>query len=273
MKASIYIEPSAHPLRTLLWKLGLAALLLLVVLFGLPSTDRALLFLLSATLVVWGATFVGGALWGLLAAPPSLRVAWAALALGAYAALAVPPIWSGDYTRTLEALGPVVALTLAAQLGRHDLAGAVRDWASLLGLALYAALGVVALWSLLPFGPALFSFVVLLPPVISELMLLLLRRASRLSEGARYAAAAMVAAIVVAGAISLTQYNTRMPAGWALFFTAAIALLIGGALILSLATRPLFRTTPGPARALVELTHGALLIGLAVYVPLRLLAI
>src|SRR5687768_4612539 len=147
------VETSTQPWRTLLWKLVLAALVLLAVLFGLPATDGALLFLLTTTLIVWGALFVGGSLWGLLVAPPRLKPFWIALALGAYAALVVPPLSTGDITRTLDAFGPVVALTLAAQLGRHDLAGALRDWAALMGLALYAALGVLALWSRLPVGP------------------------------------------------------------------------------------------------------------------------
>jgi hypothetical protein len=266
-------ETPTHPWRTLLWKLALAAVLLVTVLFGIPSTDRALLFLLSTTLILWGGLFVGGSLWGLLVVSPRLKPLWIALALCAYAALAIPALSTGDVTRTLDALGPVVALTLAAQLGRYDLAGALRDWATLMGIALYAALGVLALWSLLPFGPTLFAFAVLLPPIVAELLLLVLRRTSRMGETARQTVAALASALISTVAISFTQLNIRTPAGWAIFFTLAIGVLIGSALLLSLLSRSLFNTSPGSTRALVELTHGALLIGLAIYIPLRLFAL
>jgi hypothetical protein len=263
------VETSTQPWRTLLWKLVLTALVLLVVLFGLPATDHALLILLSTALITWGALFLGGVLWRLLDAPTRLKPLWIALALGAYAALVVPPLSTGDVTRALDALGPVIVLTLAAQLGRHDLAGALRDWAALMGLALYAALGVIALWSLLPFGPTLFAFALLLPPVLAELFLLILRRTSGTTSLRLMAIAALAAALISTVAISFTQLNIRTPAGWTLIFITATGVLIGGALLLSLLTRPLFITMPGPVRALVELTHGAFLIGLAVYIPLR----
>ena len=265
------LQPPTHTWRALLWKLILAALLLLAALFGVPATDRAFLFILSATIVLWGALFVGGALWPLLLAPTNLRFAWVALAVGAYAAFAIPSIATGDAARMLDALGPVVALILAAQIGRHDLAGALRDWAVIMGLALYGALGVVAVWAILPFGPTAFLVAVLLPPVVSELALLLLRRAPRIGDVGRQALAVLSATLLSTLIISFTQYNTRMPAGWALFFSLIIGLLIGGALLLSLVTRPMFGAVgSGPMRALVELTHGALLIALAVYIPLRL---
>jgi hypothetical protein len=105
--------------------------------------------------------------------------------------------------------------------------------------------------------------------VLAELFLLILRRTSGTTSLRLMAIAALAAALISTVAISFTQLNIRTPAGWTLIFITATGVLIGGALLLSLLTRPLFITMPGPVRALVELTHGAFLIGLAVYIPLR----
>ena len=63
--------------------------------------------------------------------------------MGAYAALAIPGVVA-EPAQMVGALGPVAALTLAAHLGRRDLPRALRDWALVMGLGVYAALGFVA---------------------------------------------------------------------------------------------------------------------------------
>ena len=263
--------------RALLWKL-LVALLFAFVVFGVPAPGNTLLFVIPALILAWGALFVGFAEARLLSAAPPLRLAMSALTVGAYGALALPAVITGDATKMLDGLGPVVALTLAAQLARRDLAGAMHDWAAIAGLSVYAALGVQALWLLTSFGPAVFSVVVLLPPVTLEVALLLLR-SRRLSERAKYRVSIAVATAISIATITFTQYNSRMPLEWRLFFDGLLAILIGGALLLGLMTRHLFAggrdVDEGSmwsvmSRALVELTHGVLLLALAVYIPMGL---
>ena len=63
----------------------------------------------------------------------------------AYGTLTIPGVLIGP-DRMVDALGPVAALTLVAHLFRHDLPRALRDWALVMALSLYTALGVQAMW-------------------------------------------------------------------------------------------------------------------------------
>src|SRR5918912_1853507 len=133
------------------WKLPLALLFatILLVSLSIPLPASLLIGLVRSTVLLWGGLVVGIAASNLFAGDirerplPTTRVAWTVLTIGAYAALAIPGVVV-EPTRMVEALGPVVALTLAAHLGRRDLQRALRDWAVVVGLALYAALGFVA---------------------------------------------------------------------------------------------------------------------------------
>lgn len=266
--------------RGLLWKVILAGLLLLLFVVGIPSPGQLFPFLVQPTLLLWGTLFVWLAGSSFFAEMPALRWAWCALSVGAYAALSIPAMLTLDSarvyepTRIIDALGPVAALTLAAHLGRHDLQRALRDWAVVMGLALYSGLGVGAMWLVLAtFGPAVFTIAVLLPPLVLEVVLLLVRRLSGLGEGWRYALALLPSTALAVGIISTTQFNPTMSFSTSLIFDAIIAVLIGGALLVSLLTRPMTEAASGGvgvARSLIEFTHGAMLIALAVYVPLRL---
>jgi len=271
--------------RGLLWKAVLAGLLLLLFLVGIPSPGQLFPLLVQPTLLLWGAVFVWLAGSNLFENTAAIRWAWCALSVGAYAALSIPAIITLDParvyepTKVVDALGPVVALTLAAHLGRHDLQRALRDWAVVMGLALYTALGVGAMWLVLTtFGLTVFSIAVLLPPLVLEVALLLVRRLSGLGEGGRYALALLPSTALAVGIISTTQFNPTMSLTTSLIFDVIIAVLIGGALLVSLLTRPMTEAASGGAsagsrnitRALIEYTHGAMLIALAVYIPLRL---
>jgi hypothetical protein len=216
---------------------------------------------------------------------PSLKWAWCALAVGGYATLSIPMVITGDPrkiadpAKIVEALGPVMALTLVAHLGRHDLQRALRDWAVVVGLAIYTALGIGAMWVVLAtFGLAVFSLAVLLPPLVLEVALLLLRRLTVLSEEWRYALAILPSTAVGVGIITSTQLDPTMNVTNSIMFDVIIGVLIGGALLVSLLTRPMTEAASrgfgvggmSLSRALIEFTHGAMLIALAVYIPLRL---
>src|SRR5205085_7103688 len=102
-----------------------------------------------------------------------LPLALVLLAGGAYATLAVPAVAVPDPSKLVDALGPVTALTLVAHLARRDLPQALRDWAVLVGLALYAALGILSMWTVISSfsrndlsALVVFAFAVLLPPLI-----------------------------------------------------------------------------------------------------------
>ena len=265
--------------RSLLWKSVLAALLLLLLFVGVPSPRQLFPLLVQPTVLLWGGLFVWLAGSSLFGDTPSAKWAWCALAVGAYAALSVPVVVTNDPTKMVSALGPVVALTLAAHLGRHDLQRALRDWAVVVCLALYAALGIGAVWFVLAtFHLEVFSIAVLLPPLVLEVMLLLARRLTGLSEGWRYALAILPSTALAVAIISTTQFNPNMNMTTSIIFDAIIGVLIGGALMVSLLTRPLTEAASGGvnkgsaglSRALIEFTHGAMLIALAVYIPLRL---
>ena len=130
--------PGTQRWRGLLWKVVLAGLLLLLFLVGIPSPGQLFPLLVQPTLLLWGAAFVWLAGSNLFENTAPIRWAWCALSVGAYAALSIPAIVTLDAarvyepTRVVDALGPVVALTLAAHLGRHDLQRALRDWAKML---------------------------------------------------------------------------------------------------------------------------------------------
>lgn len=266
---------------SLLWKIGLATLLFLLLFVGLPSPIEFLPYLVQATVLLWGALFVWLAGSSLFQDTPAIRWAWCALAVGAYAALSIPVIVKGDPTKTVDALGPVVALTLVAHLGRHDLQRALRDWAVVMGLALYTALGIAATWMVLTtFGLTVFSLGVLLPPLVLEVTLLLLRRIAGLNSGWRYALALLPSTALAVGIISTTQLNPTTSLTISIIVAVIIGVLIGDALLLSLLTRPMTEAASGGggsggisiSRALIEFTHGSMLIALAVYIPVRLFA-
>ncbi len=263
------------------WKVLLALSILLLMLIGIPVSGALVWTLVGATLLAWGGLFAGIASSNLFEGSLSLRVAWGALAVGAYGALALSGVIVGP-SRMADALGPVAALTLAAGLGRKDLSRALRDWALVMALALYAALGVQAMW-LFATGLGLVAFLVaaLFPPLIFEAIMLLLRRAGGLRERLRSGIALLLATLIGVVVVSFTQFNSSIPLGWSLIFHLIVGILIGGALLVGLLTRPLIEAASGAhqssersvnmGRALVELSHGPMLIALIIYIPLRLL--
>ncbi|HEY0072434.1 MAG TPA: hypothetical protein VGE04_20935 [Chloroflexia bacterium] len=272
----------------LAWKLLLAALILLLMSVGTPLSwllSWTLLNPVMATLLVWGALVVGVAASNLFEGPASLRWAWGALALGAYIALTLPTLVSNTPSRLVDALGPVAALTLAAHLGRRDLQRALRDWALVMSLALYASLGVHAMWLLLgvfgSFGPLVFLLSVLLPPILFEAILLALRRIGGQGSLLPPAIALLLATLLSTVVVSVNLLNRSTELTWLLLFDLIIAALIGIGLVVSYLTRPLMEAASGAhrshpraidlGRALVELSHGPILISLALYLPLRLL--
>ena len=179
----------------------------------------------------------------------------------------------------VDALGPVVALTLAAHLGRKDLQKALRDWAVVVGLAIYTAVGIGAIWIVIAtFGLEVFSLAVLLPPLVLEVALLFARRLTGVGEMWRYLLAFLPSTALAIGIISTTQLNPTMNLTSSIIFDVIIGVLIGGALLVSLLTRPMTEAASGVgsstgisvARALLEFTHSALLIALAIYIPVKL---
>jgi hypothetical protein len=271
----------------LLAKLLISISIVLVASLGIAVPLDLVWTLIRAALLLWGGLVVGIAANNLFESGRDVRLAWVALAVGAYAALAVPAIVS-EPGKLVDALGPVAALTLAAHLGRRDLPGALRDWALIMALALYAALGVVSMWlvvdSFRGFGPLVFLVAVLFPPLVFEAALLLLRRVAGLRDSlpAHLAALALSASLAML-VFSVTLLNRSTPLLWALIFDLAAGLLIGGALLVGLLTRPMVEAAAGHpqapssraglGRALVELSHGPILISLAIYFSLRLLNI
>lgn len=274
----------------LAWKLLLAAVILLLMSVGSPLSwllSWTLLNPVVATLLVWGAMFVGVAAGNLFEGGASLRWAWGALSLGAYLALTLPTLVTNTPSRLVDALGPVAALTLAAHLGRRDLQRALRDWALVMSLALYASLGVQAMWLLLgvfgSFGPLVFLLSVLLPPILFEAILLALRRMG--GQGSGRLLPPMVALLLATSlstlVVSVNLLNRSTELTWLVLFDLIIAALIGAGLVVSYLTRPIMEAASGAhrlhpraidlGRALVELSHGPILISLALYLPLRLL--
>jgi hypothetical protein len=276
----------------LAWKILLAAALLVLMSVGNPVRwvmAWGVLNPIPAILIVWGALFVAIAASNLFEGTRALRVGWTLLTLAAYLGLTVPGVLISP-DRVVAALGPVAALTLAAHLGRRDLPRALRDWALVMALAIYSALGVQAMWLVVnsfgnALGPIFFLVAVLLPPLIFEAVLLLLRRVESLRDNLLAHIVGLVLATSVAVVVfSLTLLNSSTQLGWRIIFGLLVGILIGGALMIGLLTQPLVsaasgsRTSVNPARginvgrALVELSHEPILISLAIYVPLRLLS-
>lgn len=244
---------------------------------------------IPATLILWGALVVGVAAGNLFEGAPAMRWSWGALTMGAYLALTIPGVLI-DANRMVDALGPVAALTLVAHLGRRDLPRALRDWALVMGLALYTALGVQAMWLVIhsfgnDAGPLVFLVAVLLPPLIFEAVLLVVRHVSSLKDNlAAHIAALALSTLLAVVVFSLTLLNGSTPIEWRLIFGLLVGILIGAALLIGLLTQPLVSAASGsrlastpargvnPTRALVELSHEPILISLAIYIPLRLLS-
>jgi hypothetical protein len=276
----------------LAWKILLAAAILLLMSIGSPLTWAmawGVLNPIPAILIIWGALFVCIAATNLFDDPRPIRLGWSILTLGAYLALTIPGVLIGP-DRLVDALAPVAALTLVAHLGRRDLPRALRDWALVMALSLYTALGVQAMWLVVnsfgnTAGPAFFLVAVLLPPLIFEAVLLLLRRVESLRDSLSAHVVALVLSTSVAVVVfSLTLLNSSTQLGWRVIFGLLVGILIGGALMIGLLTQPLIsaasgsRTSSNPTRginlgrALVELSHEPILISLAIYIPLRLLS-
>lgn len=275
----------------LAWKLLLAAVILLLMSIGSPlswAMAWGILNPIPATLILWGGLVVGIASSNLFEGDLPLRIAWGALAVGAYGALVIPGVLVGP-DKLAQALGPVTALTLAAHLGRRDLPRALRDWAFVMALAVYAGLGVQAMWNVINSfgnraGPLVFLAAVVLPPLVFEGALLVLRRVGGLRDSLlAYGAALLLATSVSVAVVSATMLNVSTELPWRIVFGLAAGILIGGALLVGLATRPLVAAASGSlaargrgtnfGRALVELSHEPILISLVVYIPLLFLSV
>lgn len=271
------------------WKLLLATIILLLMSVGSPLSwllSWTFLNPIQATLLVWGALVTGVASGNLFEGTAALRWAWGALSVGSYLALTLPTLLTNTPTRMVDALAPVAALTLVAHLGRRDLPRALRDWALVMSLSLYAALGVQAMWLVVgvfgSYGPLVFLVAVLLPPILFEAIMLAMRRASMTSDGPLAPVVALLLATLLSTvALSINLLNRQTELQWLLVFGFIIASLIGAGLLVSYLTRPLVEASSGAyrsmhptvdlARALVEFSHGPILISLALYIPLRLL--
>jgi hypothetical protein len=286
---SFALRPAASAWHNFGWKLLAALLILLSLSAGIPISAGFLWTLVWGTLLFWLGIVVAIVAYNLMYAPGYLRWVWVALAVGAYSALSVPAIWQQNASLLADALGPVAALTLTAHLARRDLPQALRDWAVIIGFSLYAALGVISMALVISSfgrtdlnGLLVFIVAALLPPLILESVLILLRKATPLKGGLWTQLGAIILATALPIALlSLTQLHSATPLFASLAFDLFAGLLIGGALLVSLLTRPMIEaavgthgdSTPGTklSRALVELSHGPILISLALYVPLRLL--
>ena len=302
-------HPGAHHAGWLhfLWKLLLATFIFLLMFVGGPLVSILVLPSFVTLLLVWGGLVVGISASNLYEGTYSLKWAWIALVVGAYLALSLPEIvrQPQEPSKLVDVLGPVAALTLSAQLARRDLPRALRDWAIGMGLALYVALGMIAMWSVvISFGrdaPLVFLVAILLPPLIFEAVLLALHKVSSLAENfAAHVIALAVSTALAMVVFSFTLLNRSTSLLWSVVFGALAGLLIGGALLVAFSTRPMVQAASGAGealaggmdpsvlrflaspiqansgsgqalrRALVELSHGPLLISLAVYLPLRL---
>ena len=270
----------------LIWKILLVVAIVLLMSVGTPlSWFVAWGFLnpVPATLLLWGFLLAGIASNNLFEGTRRSRLLWTLLAVAAYGALTIPGVLIGP-ERTVDALGPVTALTLAAQLGRHDLPRALRDWALVMAVALYSSLGVQAMWLVVnsfsnKVGPLV--LLVLLPPLIFEAVSLVIRRIGRLGNSPAASVLSLILATSLGVVIfSLTMFNVATDPLWRAIFGLLVGVLIGGALLIGLLTRPLVSAASGSraapakgfnlARTLVELSHEPILIALALYIPLRL---
>lgn len=240
---------------------------------------------IPATLLLWGFLLTGFASYNLFEGSTRTRWMLTLLAVGAYSALSIPGVLYGP-DLTVEALGPVVAISLAAQLGRRDLPRALRDWALIMAVSLHASLGVQAMKLVVngfsdKIGPLV--MLVLLPPLVYEALSLVMRRVGRMgSSPAANVIAVAIATAVGVGIFSFTMFNAATETVWRIIFGLIVALLIGCALVVGVLTRPLVFAASGSraaptkgfnlARTLVELSHDPILIALAIYIPLRLLS-
>ena len=277
----------------LAWKLLLAAGILFLMSVGSPiswAITWGILNPIPATLILWGGLVVGIASSNLFEGDLPLRIAWGALAVGAYGALVVPGVLIGP-DKMAQALGPITALTLAAHLGRRDLPRALRDWAFVMALAIYAGLGIQAMWHVVNSfgnraGPLVFLAAVVLPPLVFEGALLVLRRVGALRDGLiAHAAALLLATAVSVAVVSSTMLHASTDTSWRVIFALAAGVLIGGAMLVGVATRPLVAAASGAlaargsgrgttfGRALVELSHEPIIISLVVYIPLLFLSV
>ncbi len=268
---------------SLAWKVLLALFIMAFMLVETPlsrALDWGFLNPVPTTLLFWGALVVGIASSKLFEEAPAISWAWGALAVGAYLALAIPGVLVGS-SKVVDTVGPVAALTLVAHLARRDLQRALRDWAFVMALALYMSLGVQAMLVVSTLGLGVFLVAALLPPILLEAVLLLLRRTRIIKESWKEGTALIFTTLISISIISLTQFNRSTPFFWSLFFHLLLGLFVGGALLVSLLTRPMILAASGSrnppekganlGRALVELSHGPVLISLALYIPLRLL--
>lgn len=267
----------------LAWKVLLAFFIVAFMLVETPlsrALDWGFLNPVPTTLLLWGALVVGVASNNLFEGAQSIRWAWGALAVGAYLAMTIPGVLVGS-SRLIDTVGPVAALTLVAHLGRRDLQRALRDWAFVMALSLYVALGVQAMLMVSTLGLGVFLVAALIPPILLEALLLLLRRTRTIKESWKEGTALVFTTLISTSVISLTQFNPSTPFLWSLFFHLLLGLFVGGALLVSLLTRPMVLAASGSqnplarwtnlGRTLVELSHGPILISLALYIPLRLL--
>ena len=270
----------------LTWKTLLVVAIILLMSVGNPLSwflQWGFLNPVPFTLLLWGFLLAGIATNNLLEGSARSRLAWTLLAVAAYGALTIPGILVGPES-TVNALGPVTALALAAQLGRRDLPRALRDWALIMAVALYSSLGVQAMWLVVNsfaarIGPLV--LLVLLPPLAYEALSLVMRRVSRSPNSSAANAVALILATALGVVIfSLTMFNPATELLWRVIFGLLVGVLIGSALLIGLLTRPLVSAASGSraapskginlARTLVELSHDPILIALALYIPLRL---
>lgn len=273
----------------LIWKTLLVVAIVLLMSVGNPLTwfvAWGFLNPIPATLLLWGFILSGVVAYNLIEGTPRARLIWTLVTAAAYAGLTLPGVlFSAE--RTVDALGPVTALTLAAQLGRHDLQRALRDWALIVAVALFTSLGVQAMKLVVngfsdKLGPLI--FLVLLPPLAFEALLLIMRRVGKPGSSPAASIVALILATSLGVVIfSLTMFNPTTEPLWRIIFGLMVGILIGGALLIGYLTRPLVsaasgsRAAPATARSinlprtLVELSHDPILIALALYIPLRLL--
>ena len=270
-------EPARPTWRHFARRLTLALVLFLLLSLNVPLPGSFVFAVVPVTLLVWGGLLAGVAANNLFEGQRSMRLAWAGLTAGAYMAVAVIALTKGTPVM-VDILGLVVALTLVPHLGRRDLGVAMRDWAVVTGVALYVALGVQAMWVLVrSLGLPVFFIVALGPPLLFEALMLLFRR-SNWPAARGYVAPLLIATVTSVALLSVTQFNRSMLPAWFLFFGAIVGVLIGAGLLLSHLTRRMVEAASGAqeganpiARSLVELSHGTLMISLALYLPISLL--
>lgn len=283
VKSYASMRPTPTGWRNLAWKLLLAFAIFLLLSAGIAVPTALVWPLVWTILLAWGGLVVAVSTNNLFDGARPMRWASVALAVGAYAALALPGVIARhEPGRVVEAIGPVAALTLAAHLPRRDLPRALRDWALVLALALFFGLGVIAMSQVvISFGVIFFLSAVLLPPLVAEAVSLFVRRLDLFDGSALAPLLGPVAGTIIGLSVfTFGLANRAMPPVWLLIFNLIAALLMGGALLLNLLLRPMVEAASGayeapqdgldPRHALVELSHGPILISLAIYLLMRL---